>query len=297
VAISAESVQFTSLAADSYEGPKKRCAWRRGFLEKSWQRSMWCKNCRQDVPGLANANSAQLACARCGAVLLGQGGPAHIVGVEEVAAHGVDLAGRKRAPVKPPLAIDEWEFDHDLRELQGLMAAAKAGQAAPLAPVVPAVGHLAHSSAAMHSGGYQTSAQSGTQRLRSPWFAWSVLMLGVLSFIGGGSLLGMAYAFDRDDLWTVGMPITIAGQVCLLLGLVLQIERLWQGSRYAADKLGEVDQRLADLNQATRMLGVTHGSASQAFYAHMSEGASPHLLMADLKGQLDLLAVRMSQRR
>ena len=122
-------------------------------------------------------------------------------------------------------------------------------------------------------------------------------MLGVSAFIAGGALLGSAYVLQRDDLWSLGMPITVAGQVCLLLGLVLQLERLRQGSRYAAEKLSEVDRRLSDLNQATRMLGVTHGSASQAFYAHMAEGASPHLLMADLKGQLDLLAVRMSQRR
>ncbi|HEY1785129.1 MAG TPA: hypothetical protein VGG30_06240, partial [Pirellulales bacterium] len=96
---------------------------------------------------MATANSGQLACARCGAVLLGQGGPAHIVGVEDLAVHGVDLAGRKSAPARAPLTLDEWEFDHDLRELQGLVAAAKAGQTAPPSPVVPAIGHLTHAPA------------------------------------------------------------------------------------------------------------------------------------------------------
>ncbi len=263
----------------------------------SWLRSMWCKHCRQEVPGLATATAGQLACARCNAVLLGQHGPAHVVGVEDLAAHGVDLAGRKRAPTRAPLTLDEWEFDHDLRELQGLVAAAKVGQSAPPSPIVPAVGHLTEMPAFTHATAYPSATQVRPGQTRSSWFAWFVLGSGVSAFVAGGVLLALAYALERDDLWSLGMPITIAGQVCLLLGMVLQMERLRQGSRYAADKLSEVDRRLSDLNQATRMLGVTHGSASQSFYAHMAEGASPHLLMADLKGQLDLLAVRMSQRR
>ena len=39
------------------------------------------------------------------------------------------------------------------------------------------------------------------------------------------------------------------------------------------------------------MLNVTHSSAAQAFYAHMADEASPQTLLADLKGQIDLLAI------
>jgi hypothetical protein len=42
-------------------------------------------------------------------------------------------------------------------------------------------------------------------------------------------------------------------------------------------------------------MSVTHSAPAQSFYAHMAGGASPQLLLADLKGQLDLLAVRMSE--
>ncbi len=195
------------------------------------------------------------------------------------------------------MTLDEWEFDHDLRELQGLVAAAKAGKSAPLGSFAAGFDPLASSPAAAAWASPPAMPQVRPARLGSSLFAWFVLLLGVLAFAGGGVLLALSFVLERDNLWSLGMPITVAGQVCLLLGLVLQLERVWQGSRYAFDKLGEVDKRLADLNQATTMLGVTHGSASQAFYAHMAEGASPHLLLADLKGQLDLLAVRMSQRR
>jgi hypothetical protein len=41
---------------------------------------------------------------------------------------------------------------------------------------------------------------------------------------------------------------------------------------------------------------MTHSSAAQAFYAHMADQASPYLLLADLKGQLDLVARSMARR-
>ena len=110
-------------------------------------------------------------------------------------------------------------------------------------------------------------------------------------------LLAWSWVAGRHELWQLGMPIAIVGQAALLLGLILQLERVWQNSRYAAGRLEHVDEQLNQLKRATTMLSVSHSSASNAFYAHMSEGASPQLLLADLKSQLDLLATRMTQQR
>ena len=44
------------------------------------------------------------------------------------------------------------------------------------------------------------------------------------------------------------------------------------------------------------LLGTSHGSPAGSFYAHMARGASPQLLLADLKSQLDLLAVKLGQK-
>ena len=93
------------------------------------------------------------------------------------------------------------------------------------------------------------------------------------------------------------MPITVVGQAGLLLGLILQLERIWQGNRYTAHKLEHVDKQLDDLRQTASILGMSHSSASQAFYSHLTQGASPHILLADLKGQMDLLAQRTAQYR
>ena len=83
----------------------------------------------------------------------------------------------------------------------------------------------------------------------------------------------------------------------LLVGMMLQVERIWRNSRQASERLRQVDSQLDDLQQTTAALENTHDATSQAFYTHMAEDANPHLLLADLKGQLDMLAVKIAKRR
>jgi hypothetical protein len=51
------------------------------------------------------------------------------------------------------------------------------------------------------------------------------------------------------------------------------------------------------VRHATTLLTTTKNASAQSFYAHMAEGASPQLLLADLKGQLDLLAQQMASQK
>jgi hypothetical protein len=125
---------------------------------------------------------------------------------------------------------------------------------------------------------------------------WLALSLGTATFVCGGMLLGWSLVSQRPELWDLGLPIALGGQVALMVGLILQLDRLWHDNRHAAVKLHEIDQQLDDLKAtATTMLGTGHTSPGSAFYCHMASGASPQLLLSDLKGQLDLLAVRISQ--
>ena len=102
---------------------------------------------------------------------------------------------------------------------------------------------------------------------------------------------------QREDLWPVGMPLALVGQAGLILGLILQLDGLWQTSRKTAETLTELDGELARVRQATTVLSTSRTAAGQSFYAHMAQGAAPQLLLADLKGQLDLLAQQMAERR
>jgi hypothetical protein len=122
-------------------------------------------------------------------------------------------------------------------------------------------------------------------------------MLGVMAFACGGVLVGWSFVAARGDLWMYGLPCVLAGQAMLILGLVMQLEGLWQNNRETRETLSDLDRDLAELRHATSMLSTSHSAAGQSFYAHMAEGASPHLLLADVKGQLDVIALRLAQSR
>ncbi len=195
---------------------------------------------------------------------------------------------------------DEWELDQELRHIGRMVS----------------LGNLDHSSDESH-------AQASVVRLDPPhdgpaaWhtppaprrrpakpkrkpggtrsaLTWGILSLGTMAFVCGGILMGWSLLADRTELWEFGMPVALGGQIALLLGLVLQLDRLWHDSRHAADKLDDVDEQLHELKTTTTMLGTGHATPGSAFYAHLADGAGPDLLLHDLKGQLDLLAMKIS---
>jgi hypothetical protein len=117
---------------------------------------------------------------------------------------------------------------------------------------------------------------------------------GIGALIGGGGILFASCLTVRNDLWSLGLAIALGGQASLVLGLLVQLERVWLGSHNAVSRLNDVDRRLRELNHTADVLGISRGSAAQSFYAHMAQGASPRLLLADIKGQLDLVAMRIA---
>ena len=133
------------------------------------------------------------------------------------------------------------------------------------------------------------------RRAFSGAFTWFAVALGTTSFACGGVLLIWSLATGRHELWNVGLPVAVVGQIALLVGLVLQIDRLWYDNRQAAAKLDDVDEQLHDLKTTTTLLSTSQGPASATFYSHLAGGAGPQLLLTDLKSQLDLLAMKIAQ--
>ncbi len=118
-----------------------------------------------------------------------------------------------------------------------------------------------------------------------------------MTFVCGAVLLGWSFVEARSELWNLGMPLTLFGQAALLIGLILQLDGLWQSNRETASTLDELDDEVHNLRHATTLLTSTHSTSAQSFYVHMADGASPQLLLADLKGQLDLLAMKLANER
>jgi hypothetical protein len=208
-------------------------------------------------------------------------------------------------PAQPPLD-DDWEMQQQLQHIDRILnrnqdrtgrpQPERDGAFARLDPPheLPGAGHLpaAAETAAPVPAKKQSAGPADAVLAAAVWLA---LSLGITALMCGGILLGGSVLGGRAELWSIGMPIAVVGQIALVLGLILQLDRIWHNHLSTAEKLSDVGRQIHDLKAATAMLGTTHCSPASAFYAHYSGGANPQMLLADLKGQLDLLAVKLDR--
>ena len=196
----------------------------------------------------------------------------------------------KRIRHLPALGNDDWALEAELRGVQRLVASLKSHQhQRPL---------MQDSLPAPDAFGQRISTPAAVKppQPRSNALGWLILSLGLAVFACGAVLLAWSLIGQREDLWPIGMPLTLFGQAGLILGLMLQLDGLWNTSRMAAAALSELDGELKNVRQATTLLSTSHSGGAQSFYLHLAEGASPHLLLADLKGQMDLLGQQLAQK-
>ncbi|MCI0361432.1 MAG: hypothetical protein L0211_23360 [Planctomycetaceae bacterium] len=232
---------------------------------------MWCSTCQRDCSPTGPADAQGLVrCALCNSALAAAS-EAHMAAADKLA-----------------LPENDWELEADIRSVHRLVQSLKSTSRIDLA--VPIAGpHLPSPARARD----ETPPERAPAPQKANLAAWSLLSLGLAVFACGAVLLGWSLAAGREDLWPLGMPLALAGQAALIVGLVLQLDGLWQTSRQTEKTLSELDDELSKVRQATTLLSTSHSGPSQSFYLHMAEGASPQLLLADLKGQLDLLAQQM----
>jgi hypothetical protein len=194
----------------------------------------------------------------------------------------------------PPPPVDEWQADLELRRVERLVNVLRQSHEGE------ARLRIADCELRVEK---KTLAENPQSAIRDPQSqpaglaAWACLTLGLMAFVCGGVLVIWSFAADRADLWSLGLPLTLSGQVGLVLGLLLQLDGLSQSSRRTEETLSELDSQLGQLRGVTAMVSSTHSGPAHSFYAHLTEGASPQILLADLKGQLDLLAQQMARQR
>lgn len=63
------------------------------------------------------------------------------------------------------------------------------------------------------------------------WLAWLVLWPGMTAFVCGSVLLVCSIVQQRDELWRVGLPLTLVGQGAIFFGGAMLVERLWSQRR------------------------------------------------------------------
>jgi hypothetical protein len=252
---------------------------------------MWCSNCQQDVPAIGG--SSKLACSRCHATLR----PPHTVGISEAGIALDDDVALELVDSRPPLAADDWQLRRRSRELGRKLRHDAAGTQRRVDSPQNVFAELADQTASpiVDPGSYAKPAHS----TKSPrpefgqYVAWFVTFFGVTSLAAGLGIIGWAIAHGGSEFWDHALALTLAGQGLLIFGLVLVVTRLWRNSRYASGKLQEVHTELGQLQRTADALSAMRGGAP-AFYAELVRGASPQMLLTNLKGQLDQLATRLN---
>ena len=253
-----------------------------------------------------SVEEGKLCCARCGGDLDRDSAGGGAVRTPDQAR---PPAGADAKPGNPaagvdadsPLHWDDWELDEQLHHLRRKLGPAEASS--------PEVRAAYRRELAKLDGGHagppawhctpdrKPNAAEADHASPVPAVTWAILSLGLMAFVCGAVLMGWSVATGREELWSRGAPFAVVGQVALLVGLILQLERLWRDGRQTAARLEHVGEELHGLKSTTAMLGTTHSSAASAFYCHMAGGANSQLLLSDLKGQLDMLALKIGQER
>ena len=238
---------------------------------------MWCSHCERDVHGKPTGGG-DMACAHCGTLVAD--------GLENVpSAAFVEMMPEECGR----MAWNDWSVDFEIARAEAALESTRYIERAP-----PDHIGMPHQATMPPS---RPAAGAPVREPRPGIWAWSLLLLGVMGLSGGVVLVGCSFIPGRGNLWNAGLPVLLAGQVVLLLGLILQIERVWHNSRWAGRRLQDVDQQIEELNRSAALWTTTASPSATAFYHHLAHGASPHILLADLKGQMDLLAQRTAQSR
>lgn len=252
---------------------------------------MWCSTCQQDVPALSAPAGNGQRCGKCGTPLVAPQQPV----IATPPAHNAALA---RVLSGSALVEDDWTLEAELRGVERLVNSLKSSGGLAKQPLAIDTPH--ESAPDWHSARhFPTATRESSPAATEPQknlAAWTILSLSLAVFACGAVLLTWSLIGKRNDLWPIGMPLALIGQAGLILGLILQLDGLWQTSRKTVAALSELDDELKHVRQATTLLSTSRTSGAQTFYAHLAEGASPQMLLADLKGQLDLVAQQVGKR-
>lgn len=149
----------------------------------------------------------------------------------------------------PGGALVDWQFEDALRDVEATLrrrstvataarrplrvdsrhASAPAWSAArPARSENRGLGHRGDRNAAEPAAIHETDrAESGG----GSWLAWLVLWPGMTAFVCGSVLLVCSIAQQRDELWRVGLPLTLVGQGAIFFGGAMLVERLWSQRR------------------------------------------------------------------
>jgi len=258
---------------------------------------MWCSQCQQDVPAVVRSVQGPLLCTQCECEV---GEP--IVSPESRPADtgvSLDSFDALQATVEQELAspisdLQRGQSNERQRRIERQLHRSYRGDlAVDLSPRLREPVALVPSS--MHVKATYQRPKRKAKSAANSWLLSLLLGVGVLAFFVGMGLLAWSTAFQLPKLWQQGMTLTIGAEGLLILSLTWMAARLWHNSRRVNRQLHSVDRQLAEIEQLTGTLADSQQASSQHFYHYASQAASPHLLVANLRGQVEQLAARIAR--
>ncbi|WP_425396804.1 hypothetical protein [Aeoliella sp.] len=246
---------------------------------------MWCQHCGQDVPAITAGTGVPAECSRCGRP-----------------------ASRKAEALKHEASetttSEEWSTDRRLRHIgRSLRTPLKVSSNSDTGEAtlhwVDTLALPAGSESTKQrkpTVDYSRAARArraGDRRMQI--VAWLALVLGLGLAAGGVTLVGMGMFGEEPRFWQWGVGVTLAGQAVLIGGLVRVLTSLWNASRAAARRVVEMQHELAEVGRTAEAIIAQRPGGPSGFYGELARGASPALLLANLKGQIDHLATRLHQ--
>lgn len=251
---------------------------------------MWCSACQQDVPAVARHTHGPLVCSRCqvefeDANLLrpADGG----ISLDEFDREAEEVFASPR-----DLLADD-DSRQRLRQIgRQLRTSYHVDQPLSSQPSLPLAPPALPTEIRLKSVSRRASLEQASSK--TSWQISLLLLLGAAGFCAGTGLLAWSTAFRLAQVWQWGMAATITAEGCLILGLTWMAVQLWHNSRRVNRQLTGVDRQLNEIQQQTGGLAGSRLSSSQHYYNHFGQVASPHYLLANLRGQIDQLAARIA---
>jgi hypothetical protein len=259
------------------------------------------------VPATTHSLTGRTVCSRCQRPLRSKKPSLAAAICDEGLA--LDDPAAAAAAALPPRQ-DHWQAQRQARRFERELRRPAFNSAASAAPAAPhlqgprrfdppqqlfdTAGHAAAQNFVPSTQPLALNSHVAARRTQgSQLLAWFMVVVGALVLAGGIGLVTWSLAARQMHYWNVALGLTLGGQGTLILGLVLVVSRLWRNSRYATGKLQDVHARLGQLQQTADVLAATRPGGAPNFYTDLVRGASPHILLANLKGQVDQLAARV----
>ena len=154
-------------------------------------------------------NDKQFCCVRCGQLL---GAAAETVGAPANARNSI--AAENQTSVSPGTMYDPWEVNEKLRHAERVLQLGR--RPGPRLDETLRFDPITLSAPV-------SIAPPQTLRSRHPiaiGIAWLLIAMGTSGLSCGGLLTVWGWQGQRIDLWNLGLPIMVVGQMVLLMGLL-----------------------------------------------------------------------------